>query len=97
MSEINKALSQLATQHHATLDQIQAANVPSVRQRPAWLWAVGGFGVSLAVGGWAVSQQAPVNDITTSVSVPVAVQTSIASPTQKTAVSPVAIYQQRNN
>lgn len=97
MSEINKALSQLATQHHATLDQIQAANVPPVRQRSAWLWAVGGFGLSLAVGGWAVSQQAPVNDITTSVSVPVAVQTSIASPTQKTAVSPVAIYQQRNN
>lgn len=97
MSEINKALSQLATLHHATLDQIQAANVPSVRQRPAWLWAVGGFGLSLAVGGWAVSQQAPANDITTSVSVPVAVQTSIASPTQKTTVSPVAIYQQRNN
>ncbi len=60
MSEINKALSQLATKHHVTLEHIQAADVPSVTKRPAWIWAMGGFGLSLAVGGWAVSQQAHV-------------------------------------
>lgn len=60
MSEINKALSQLATKHHATLEHIQAADVPSVTKRPARIWAIGGFGLSLAVGGWAVSQQASV-------------------------------------
>ena len=34
MSEINKALSQLATKHHATLEHIQAADVPAVTKRP---------------------------------------------------------------
>ncbi|EPB6722646.1 tetratricopeptide repeat protein [Vibrio fluvialis] len=95
MSEINKALSQLATKHHATLEHIQAADVPSVTKRPAWIWAIGGFGLSLAVGGWAVSQQASVvaEPIQTSTSVPVIpVSASQPSPTQKTHSSRVNIY-----
>jgi MSHA biogenesis protein MshN len=95
MSEINKALSQLATKHHATLEHIQAADVPSVTKRPAWIWAIGGFGLSLAVGGWAVSQQASVvaEPIQTSTSVPVIpVSASQPSPTQKTHTSRVNIY-----
>ncbi|WP_158146906.1 tetratricopeptide repeat protein [Vibrio fluvialis] len=95
MSEINKALSQLATKHHATLEHIQAADVPSVTKRPAWIWAIGGFGLSLAVGGWAVSQQASVvaEPIQTSNSVPVIpVSASQPSPTQKTHTSRVNIY-----
>ncbi|MCG6407307.1 MSHA biogenesis protein MshN [Vibrio fluvialis] len=95
MSEINKALSQLATKHHATLERIQAADVPSVTKRPAWIWAIGGFGLSLAVGGWAVSQQASVvaEPIQTSTSVSVIpVSSSQPSPTQKTHTSRVHIY-----
>ncbi|MBY7959323.1 MSHA biogenesis protein MshN [Vibrio fluvialis] len=95
MSEINKALSQLATKHHATLERIQAADVPSVTKRPAWIWAIGGFGLSLAVGGWAVSQQASVvaEPIQTSTSVSVIpVSASQPSPTQKTHTSRVNIY-----
>ncbi|EKO3400645.1 MSHA biogenesis protein MshN [Vibrio fluvialis] len=95
MSEINKALSQLATKHHATLEHIQAADVPAVTKRPAWIWAIGGFGLSLAVGGWAVSQQASVvaEPIQTSTSVPVIpVSASQPSPTQKTHTSRVNIY-----
>ncbi|ENK0809347.1 tetratricopeptide repeat protein [Vibrio fluvialis] len=95
MSEINKALSQLATKHHATLEHIQAADVPSVTKRPAWIWAIGGFGLSLAVGGWAVSQQASVvaEPIQASTSVPVIpVSASQPSPTQKTHTSRVNIY-----
>jgi MSHA biogenesis protein MshN len=95
MSEINKALSQLATKHHATLEHIQAADVPSVTKRPAWIWAIGGFGLSLAVGGWAVSQQASVvaEPIQTSTSVSVIpVSSSQPSPTQKTHTSRVNIY-----
>ncbi|EKO3993024.1 MSHA biogenesis protein MshN [Vibrio fluvialis] len=95
MSEINKALSQLATKHHATLEHIQAADVPSVTKRPAWIWAMGGFGLSLAVGGWAVSQQAHVvaEPIQTSTSVPVIpLSVSQPSPTQKTHTSRVNLY-----
>ncbi|WP_075988999.1 tetratricopeptide repeat protein [Vibrio fluvialis] len=95
MSEINKALSQLATKHHATLEHIQAADVPSVTKRPAWIWAIGGFGLSLAVGGWAVSQQAHVvaEPIQTSTSVPVIpLSVSQPSPTQKTHTSRVNLY-----
>lgn len=95
MSEINKALSQLATKHHATLEHIQAADVPSVTKRPAWIWAIGGFGLSLAVGGWAVSQQASVvaEPIQASTSVAVIpVSASQPSPTQKTHTSRVNIY-----
>ncbi|ENF8750375.1 MSHA biogenesis protein MshN [Vibrio fluvialis] len=95
MSEINKALSQLATKHHVTLEHIQAADVPSVTKRPAWIWAIGGFGLSLAVGGWAVSQQAHVvaEPIQTSTSVPVIpLSVSQPSPTQKTHTSRVNLY-----
>ncbi|MCE7635907.1 MSHA biogenesis protein MshN [Vibrio fluvialis] len=95
MSEINKALSQLATKHHATLEHIQAADVPAVTKRPAWIWAIGGFGLSLAVGGWAVSQQASVmaEPIQTSTGVPIIpVSASQPSPTQKTHTSRVNIY-----
>lgn len=59
MSEINKALSRLAPQRGASLGQIEAAQVAPVKGRPGWVWALGGFALSLALGGWAVSQQAP--------------------------------------
>lgn len=59
MSEINKALSQLAAKRGASLDQIEAARVAPVKTRPGWVWALGGCALSLALGGWAVSWQAP--------------------------------------
>ncbi|QXO17115.1 hypothetical protein KNV97_17000 [Vibrio ostreae] len=59
MSEINKALSQLAAKRGASLEQIEAARVAPVKTRPGWVWALGGCALSLALGGWAVSWQAP--------------------------------------
>lgn len=59
MSEINKALSQLAAKRGASLEQIEAARVAPMKTRPGWVWALGGCALSLALGGWAVSWQAP--------------------------------------
>lgn len=59
MSEINKALSQLAAKRGASLDQIEAARVAPMKTCPGWVWALGGCALSLALGGWAVSWQAP--------------------------------------
>ncbi|EKO3791058.1 MSHA biogenesis protein MshN [Vibrio metschnikovii] len=58
MSVINKALSQLVTKQPNGLAGIERAKVAPVAARPAWVWALAGFAVSVAVGGWAVSWQA---------------------------------------
>ncbi|EEX37992.1 MSHA biogenesis protein MshN [Vibrio metschnikovii] len=58
MSVINKALSQLVTKQPNGLAGIERAKVVPVAARPAWVWALAGFAVSVAVGGWAVSWQA---------------------------------------
>lgn len=54
MSAINKALSELAEKESPSA--LIKAEVPSVSKNKPWLWLVGGFSLSLAVGGWAVSQ-----------------------------------------
>ncbi|WP_332397109.1 hypothetical protein [Vibrio metschnikovii] len=58
MSVINKALSQLVAKQPNGLAGIERAKVAPVAARPAWVWALAGFAVSVAVGGWAVSWQA---------------------------------------
>ncbi|WP_332405311.1 MSHA biogenesis protein MshN [Vibrio metschnikovii] len=58
MSVINKALSQLVTKQPNGLAGIERAKVAPVAARPAWVWVLAGFAVSVAVGGWAVSWQA---------------------------------------
>lgn len=54
MSVINNALSELAKKKSAT--SIEAAIVPKVKTRSPLVWVVAGFTLSLAMGGWAISQ-----------------------------------------
>ncbi len=95
MSVMNKALSQLTDKQESSLEQIKKAHVAPIKTRPAWVWMIGGFGLSLAVGGWAVSKQAPEVQV---VNQPVQVQTyvepqpAVASPTQKVNGADVAVY-----
>lgn len=58
MSVINQALSQLVAKQPKTSAGVTPAQVKPVTTRPAWVWMVAGFTLSIAVGGWAVSQQA---------------------------------------
>lgn len=54
MSTINNALSELAKKDSKVV--IEAADVPKVKTRSPWVWVAAGFSLSLAMGGWAVSQ-----------------------------------------
>ncbi|WP_086971240.1 tetratricopeptide repeat protein [Vibrio coralliirubri] len=54
MSVINNALSELAKKKSAT--SIEAAVVPKVKTCSPLVWVVAGFTLSLAMGGWAISQ-----------------------------------------
>ncbi len=101
MSVMNKALSQLANTQNSSLEKIEKAQVVPVKSRPVWVWVVAGFGLSLAVGGWAVSQQATVIrdqsqalesiDVQTFV-VPDVVTIQQPSPTTKISQRDVALY-----
>lgn len=55
MSEINQALADLASKKQTTA-QLQRAEIPSLPSSKPFLWIVVGFSLSLAVGGWAVTQ-----------------------------------------
>ena len=101
MSVMNKALSELANTKKSSLEQIEKAQVTPVKSRPVWVWVAGGFGLSLAVGGWAVSQQATVIQTEQSMIKPIEVQAFVVpeqmqvqqtSPTQKTNQLDVAVY-----
>ena len=54
MSTINNALSELAKKESKVA--IEAAEVPKIKTRSPLLWVTAGFSLSLAMGGWAVSQ-----------------------------------------
>ncbi len=54
MSAINKALSEITEK--ASSSKLTRAEIPHVSRSKPWLWLVAGFSLSLAVGGWAVSQ-----------------------------------------
>ncbi|WP_428775069.1 tetratricopeptide repeat protein [Vibrio sp.] len=56
MSAINKALSELTNPSSNDRQPLLKAEVAPVRSKPVLPWLVGGFALSLAVGGWAVSQ-----------------------------------------
>lgn len=95
MSVINQALSQLVSNQGKTLGHIEKAEVAVVHSRPAWVWMLGGFGLSLAVGGWAVSQQE--NEVGTlvqsnSLLSSAMVTSELPSPTQNLQTSKVALY-----
>lgn len=95
MSVVNQALSQLVSKQGKTLDHIERADVAAVKSRSAWVWVVGGFGLSLAVGGWAVSQQA--SDVMSSVVLDTPMTSPMMSnafysPTQNIQIPEVALY-----
>ncbi|WP_299685761.1 MSHA biogenesis protein MshN [uncultured Vibrio sp.] len=54
MSVINNALSELAKKESTT--SVEAAVVPKVKTRSPLVWIAAGFTLSLAMGGWAISQ-----------------------------------------
>lgn len=89
MSAINSALSQLAKDKSMTSQEIVKADVKPVKQRAILPWVIGSFGLSLAVGGWAISQQAPQTE-TSIVVAPIVPEANaidevdVASPTSKT-------------
>ncbi|MCR9388456.1 tetratricopeptide repeat protein [Vibrio metoecus] len=89
MSAVNQALAKSAKSNHSRLSSIERIDVAPSKTRPAWLWAVLGFGISLAVGGWSVSLQAPAISQTAT---PMVVQEDLPSPTQKTTQQAVALY-----
>ncbi|ENM5933771.1 tetratricopeptide repeat protein [Vibrio mimicus] len=89
MSVVNQALAQSAKLSHSRLSNIERIDVAKPKARPAWLWAILGFGVSLAVGGWSVSLQSVDIPSTSSDLVP---QEILPSPTQKTTQQAVAVY-----
>ncbi|MEZ8825671.1 hypothetical protein AB6E04_15035 [Vibrio amylolyticus] len=60
MSHINQALSELSQKGQGAKVKIEKAQIEKVKSRPAIVWLIGGFSLSLAIGGWAVSQQSVV-------------------------------------
>ncbi|CAH7019170.1 MSHA biogenesis protein MshN [Vibrio chagasii] len=94
MSVINNALSELAKKKSATA--IEAAVVPKVKTRSPFVWVAAGFTLSLAMGGWAISQgptvdnsistqdrQVQVSVVDSSAEVPAIVTQAPSSPTKK--------------
>lgn len=63
MSAMNKALSELADNQNEKRHSIERVHVAPVKQRPILPWVVGTFTLSLAVGGWAISYQEPLDPI----------------------------------
>lgn len=95
MSAINDALAKLAKESTSSSVSITKANITPVKQRSVIPWVVGSFGLSLAVGGWAVSQQAPtITDFDTLE--PASQHLEIASPTQKVTPNHPSIYKATN-
>ncbi|WP_162906195.1 tetratricopeptide repeat protein [Vibrio cholerae] len=89
MSVVNEALAKSAQRSHSRLSNIERIDVAKPKARPAWLWVMLGFGVSLAVGGWSISLQS-VDTIPSSAEV---VRPEVPSPTQKTTQQSIALYQ----
>ncbi|EGS65548.1 tetratricopeptide repeat protein [Vibrio cholerae] len=89
MSVVNEALAKSTQRSHSRLSNIERIDVAKPKARPAWLWVMLGFGVSLAVGGWSISLQS-VDTIPSSAEV---VRPEVPSPTQKTTQQSIALYQ----
>ena len=57
MSVINRALTDMADKASCSPRQLEKAQIKPVSNTNKLAWAVGGFSLSLCLGGWAVSQQ----------------------------------------
>lgn len=104
MSAINNALSELSKSQTTSINDIERVQVQTIKQKPRLPWLIGGFSLSLAVGGWAISLQAPIEQTAlTSSSEPITQQiplsaaeldviTNVPSPTAKVTQASEAIY-----
>lgn len=95
MSAINNALSELSKSQTVSKSGLERAQVQVVKRTSALPWLIGGFTLSLAVGGWAISQQpVPVLEATSEVIVsqPISANTPVRSPTTKLAQASDAIF-----
>lgn len=90
MSAINNALAKLAKESPSKVT-LTKADIAPVKQRPVLPWVVGSFALSLAVGGWAISQQAPMSDRLETIEF-ASEQIEVASPTQKVTPNHSALY-----
>ncbi|MDN3608295.1 tetratricopeptide repeat protein [Vibrio ostreicida] len=63
MSTINTALSELADKAGHQQGQVERANISPIEPVRILPWIVGSVTLSLALGGWAVSSQAPVGEV----------------------------------
>lgn len=78
MSEINQALADLASKKQ-TAAQLQRAEIPHLPSSKPFLWITLGFSLSLAVGGWAVTQSTSMQEA------PITHMAVSAAPTQAAA------------
>lgn len=95
MSAINNALSELSKSQTVAKMGLEKAQIQVVKRTKVVPWILGGFSLSLAVGGWAVSQQpmpvsSPSNEMI--LSDPVLTNVPAPSPTAKLVQASNAIY-----
>lgn len=101
MSVVNSALTKLAQQEKQGASNIERAEIPKLKKTSPVVWIIGGFSLSLALGGFAVSQQQTLiqneqNDlVTTSVMLaPIENAAVINSPTKSPVqTDSVSLYQ----
>ncbi|WP_341661253.1 tetratricopeptide repeat protein [Vibrio sp.] len=93
MSAINNALSELAKSRSRQAEPVVKARIQPIKQRRVFPWIIGSFTLSLAVGGWTLSvqspleaEQAPASDTITPL------PAKVLSPTSKPSVSTDTIY-----
>ncbi|MDN3684188.1 hypothetical protein QW180_11955 [Vibrio sinaloensis] len=104
MSEINRALSELVNKSSTSITALTPAKIAPVKQRAVLPWVVGTFSLNLAVGGWAVSSQAPgQQSFTTAIShlpsqgTVISESTTSESPTSKVASQTGVIYPKKTS
>lgn len=90
MSVVNQALAKGAKASHSRLSHIERIEVGTPKARPAWLWIILGFSVSLAVGGWSISLSSP--DTAPGLVSERDINPQTPSPTQKISQPQVALY-----
>lgn len=93
MSAINNALTQLTDKKSGANETMQRAVVAPVKQVRVLPWVVGSFFLSLAVGGFALSQQeTAINQMTQKQNASLSDATLVPSPTAKLTSSAQAVY-----
>ncbi|MEH0688587.1 tetratricopeptide repeat protein [Vibrio cholerae] len=93
MSAINNALTQLTDKQSGANETMQRAVVAPVKQVRVLPWVVGSFFLSLAVGGFALSQQeTAISQMTNKQNAPLSDATPAPSPTAKLTSSAQAVY-----